>query len=73
MEGVLFSSGDVARETGMSRSALTYRIKKGVLPEAAYRVAGRRVFSESDLNEIRAMLRECPKLRPRRRAASQTV
>lgn len=73
MEGMLFSSGDVAEKTGMSRSCLIYRIKKTDFPDATYRVAKRRVFTEGDLAEIQYLLRTKPKLRQRRRAQRSTV
>lgn len=53
-----FSSGQAARELGISRWRLTYLIESGQVPEAARRFAGRRMFTREEVQHIAARLEE---------------
>jgi len=57
---ILYSSGDAARELGISRDALHWAIRIGA-PCPNARVAGRRVFNSDDLHAIRGWLATRPK------------
>jgi DNA-binding transcriptional MerR regulator len=52
------TSGEVAAEVGITRWQLCYFLERGVLPEPALRVPGRRLFTEEDVRRIRAALAE---------------
>ena len=54
-EEKLLSTGDAARELGVSRDALLWALRTGA-PEPAKRVAGRRVFEAEDLDQLRLWL-----------------
>jgi hypothetical protein len=56
MNGELYGTRDVARMVRLSSRSLLYRLSKGDVPEASYRVSGRRVFTEDDVRRIRAEL-----------------
>lgn len=73
MEGELFGTGDIARLTGMSPWSLQYRIRTGDLPNSTYVVSRRRVFTEADLLQIRALLQTNPELWSRRRRRKTNV
>jgi DNA-binding transcriptional MerR regulator len=56
MTAELYGSGNVARMTGVSRSCLLYRIRKGDVPGSSYVVSGRRIFTLKDVRRIQAAL-----------------
>src|SRR5262249_41945249 len=51
-----FGSGDVARVIRLPLWKFLYFIGRGILPEASFRVSGRRVFTEQDVQRIVAIL-----------------
>ena len=50
------TSGGVAEELGISRWQLAYLIERGVVPDASFRVPGRRLFTNEDVERIRRAL-----------------
>ncbi len=65
---VITGTGGVARRAGMSRALLQYRLDRGDLPGPSVVVAGRRLFTETDVQQILAVLRDRPELRAGRGA-----
>jgi hypothetical protein len=57
------SSGDTARLVGLDRWRLIYLVERGDLPNASLTVAGRRLFSDAEIDRIREILSEHPNLR----------
>jgi DNA-binding transcriptional MerR regulator len=58
--------GAVAAELGMPRWRLAYLIERGDVPGPSVQVPGRRLFTESDVEQIRrafAKRRPCPAVR----------
>ncbi len=49
----LYSSGDAAREIGVTRDALTWALRQGA-PAPAHRTGGRRVFTAQEVEVLRA-------------------
>ncbi len=47
-----FSMGEVARTTGIPCFRISYAITQGFIPEASFRLAGKRVFSDDDVARI---------------------
>jgi DNA-binding transcriptional MerR regulator len=50
--------GDVAAALGLPRWKLAYFIERGVVPDASFRVPGRRLFSDEDVSRIRRAIAE---------------
>jgi len=57
------TSGSVADRVGLARWLLLYRVERGDLPPPSSHVAGRRLFTEADVQKILAILHERPELR----------
>ncbi len=55
--GSLKTIGVVAAELSISRWKLAYLIERRVVPDASARVPGRRLFTETDIQQIREALR----------------
>ena len=59
MPGVSYSTiGPVAERVGIPRWRLAYLIERGDVPGPSLQVPGRRLFSEEDVDRIRAALNE---------------
>jgi hypothetical protein len=56
-QNTFFSTGMVAEMLGVPRWKLIYQIERGDLPGPSMRVAGRRLFTTSDVAIIRTALR----------------
>lgn len=52
----LLTLGELARELQMPQHALAYHIQRGHLPDAAYRVGGRRAFTVEQIQVIKEMV-----------------
>lgn len=50
----IYSLGEVARMLGIPPYKLTYAITTGLVPDASARFAGRRAFSEADVQKLAA-------------------
>lgn len=48
----LFSTNDCAKLLGIEEHRITYAQRKGALPEPQYFVAGKRIYTFSDLSQI---------------------
>jgi DNA-binding transcriptional MerR regulator len=48
-----FSSGEVADTVGISRWKFLYHVERGDLPGPTHTVAGRRLFTAEDIEQIR--------------------
>jgi DNA-binding transcriptional MerR regulator len=66
----VWTSGDVARRVHLQRSRFLYLIEAGRLPGPSSQVAGRRLYTEDDIQQIEAVLNEHPKLRQSGRTTS---
>ena len=51
-----FGSGDVARVVRLPLWKFLYLIDRGILPDASFRVSGRRLFTEQDVQKITGVL-----------------
>jgi hypothetical protein len=51
-----FSSGEVADTVGLSRWKFLYHVERGDLPGPTHTVAGRRLFTTGDVENIRRAL-----------------
>ena len=51
----LFSAGEVAKRLGVHRDNIQAAIRGGA-PDSSLRIAGRRVFTESDINALHRWL-----------------
>lgn len=60
---VITGTGGVARLAGTNRALFQYRLDRGDLPGPSIVVAGRRLFTESDVQNILTVLQERPELR----------
>jgi len=58
----LIGSGGVAERFGIPRWLLLYRIERGELPGPSLTVAGRRLFTDADIQKIAAALQTRPEL-----------
>lgn len=58
----LLGSGGVAERLGIPRWLLLYRIERGELPGPSLTAAGRRLFTEGDVQKIAAALQTRPEL-----------
>jgi DNA-binding transcriptional MerR regulator len=54
----MYGTGEVAGILGIPRWRLLYLLERGVLPEATSSIAGRRLFTETDVERLRAALTE---------------
>jgi len=54
MERSYITIGELAARVGVSRWKLAYWIERGVLPRPSVEVPGRRLFSEEDVEVIKA-------------------
>ena len=54
----LFTSGEVARQNSIPRWFLLYLIEKQEIPDSSYSVPGRRLFTASDIDDIKEALRK---------------
>jgi hypothetical protein len=61
------STGALAAQLGIPRWRLAYLIEHGDLPGPSIQVAGRRVFSDADVERIRAALAKRGATRRRRK------
>ena len=52
-----FSSGKVADTVGLSRWKFLYRVERGDLPGPTHIIAGRRVFTVEDVEQIKRVLK----------------
>ena len=52
MESRMFSLGQVAQKIGVAPFRITYSITTGLVPDASLRFAGRRVFTEEDVQRL---------------------
>jgi DNA-binding transcriptional MerR regulator len=52
----MLGTGEVARALGVPRWKLIYLIERDVVPDASFNVAGRRMFSEADVERIKQCL-----------------
>ena len=60
MDGtVFFSSGEVADEVGLSRWKFLYHVERGDLPGPTHTVAGRRLFTAADVENIKRAWAVC--------------
>jgi len=57
-DGNAITTGQLARLIGIPRYRLQYYIDTGQVPDSKYRVAGRRVFSNEEVQIITQMLGE---------------
>jgi hypothetical protein len=58
MQGTdFFSSGEVATAVGLSRWKFLYRVERGDLPGPTHTVAGRRLFSAEDVEQIKQAMK----------------
>jgi hypothetical protein len=55
-----FGSGEVARVIDLPLWKFLYLIDRGILPDASYRVAGRRFFTVQDVQKIKDILATVP-------------
>ena len=54
MDGMgLFSSGEVADAVGLSRWKFLYHVERGDLPGPTHTIAGRRLFTTEDVENIK--------------------
>lgn len=51
-------TGEVAKKLGITRWKLTQMIELGKLPDASNQIAGRRLFSDADVEAVTAKYRE---------------
>ena len=51
-----YGSGEAARRLTLPTWKFLYLIDRGILPEASFRIAGRRAFTEDDLEVIADVL-----------------
>ena len=54
MQHNMYSLGEVAQKLGVAPFRITYAISTGHVPDASARFAGRRAFSEGDLDRLRS-------------------
>ena len=52
-----FSSGEVADTVGLSRWKFLYHVERGDLPGPTHIIAGRRVFTAEDVENIKRVLK----------------
>lgn len=58
----LLGSGGVAERLGIPRWLLLYRIERGELPGPSLTAAGRRLFTEADVQKLAVVLQTRPEL-----------
>ena len=51
----MFTTGEVAGRLGVPRWRLQYLVERGVVPGPSQQVPGRRLFSEEDVTNLRAV------------------
>jgi hypothetical protein len=59
----LHTSGAVAERLRIARWRFLYLLERGVLPAPTFKIPGRRVFTEGDIQRIEALLAARPELR----------
>ena len=52
MQQHMFSLGEVAQKIGVAPFRITYSITTGLVPDASMRFAGRRVFTQEDVQRL---------------------
>ena len=53
MNKQFFASGEVADEVGLSRWKFLYHVERGDLPGPTHTIAGRRLFTNQDIDNIK--------------------
>jgi DNA-binding transcriptional MerR regulator len=56
MERKLYSTGDAAKALDIQRYQLTYLVETGHVKEPALRIAGKRAWSEEEIERVREVL-----------------
>ncbi len=52
MQQQMYSLGEVAQKLGVAPFRITYSITTGLVPDASMRFAGRRVFTQEDVQRL---------------------
>ncbi len=71
-QNAVHSIGEVSRQINMPRWRLQYLIEKGTVPGPTFLVAGRRLFTDEDVERISDVLAQHPELRDGANKAEQT-
>jgi hypothetical protein len=55
-KGPYYGSGNAARQVHLPLWKFLYLVDRGILPDASFRVSGRRLFTAQDVQKITAIL-----------------